>query len=102
LAAILSIRIGERIRIPPPALFLIGAALMSDLVSELGRLDITTVQDVVTAALVLILFDGGMHVELKRLRSAAGAVIWIGSPGRRSPRAPLHCSPTSHSASSGS
>jgi cell volume regulation protein A len=81
LAAILSTRVGDRIGIPAPALFLIGAAVASDLFPALGRLDVPTVQNVVTAALVFILFDGGMHIGWRRLRPAAGAVLWLGVAG---------------------
>jgi cell volume regulation protein A len=79
--AVLSNRLGERLRIPAPAFFLIGAAVASDLVPPLGRLSIETVQRVVTVALVVLLFDGGMHIGWRRFRSAAGAVVWIGTAG---------------------
>jgi potassium/hydrogen antiporter len=80
-AAILSNRLSAVIRIPAPALFLIGAALASDLVPELNALSTTTVQRVVTLALVVILFEGGMHIGWRRLRSAGGAVAWVGIAG---------------------
>jgi len=79
--AVLSNRLGERLRIPAPAFFLIGAAVISDLVPPLGRLSIDTVQRVVTVALIVLLFDGGMHIGWLRFRSAAGAVLWIGTAG---------------------
>jgi cell volume regulation protein A len=79
--AVLSNRLGERLRIPAPAFFLIGAAVASDLVPPLGRLSIDTVQRVVTVALIVLLFDGGMHIGWRRFRSAAGAVLWIGTAG---------------------
>ena len=70
-AAVLSNRISERIQIPAPAIFLL-AAVASDLVPALGQLSVTTVQRVVSVALVVILFDGGMHIGWRRFRSAAG------------------------------
>ena len=79
--AVLSNRLGARLRIPAPAFFLIGAAVASDLVPPLGRLSIETVQRVVTVALIVLLFDGGMHIGWRRFRSAAGAVLWIGTAG---------------------
>jgi potassium/hydrogen antiporter len=79
--AVLSNRLGERLRIPAPAFFLIGAAVASDLVPPLGRLSIDTVQRAVTVALIVLLFDGGMHIGWRRFRSAAGAVLWIGTAG---------------------
>jgi cell volume regulation protein A len=80
-AAVLSNRISERIRIPAAAIFLVAAAIASDVVPALGRLSVTTVQRVVTVALAVILFDGGMHIGWRRFRTAAGAVIWVGVAG---------------------
>ncbi|WP_412538602.1 cation:proton antiporter [Longispora sp. K20-0274] len=82
LAAVLSNRVSERTRIPAPVIFLIAAAAASDLVPALGRgLSVTTIQRVVTIALVVILFDGGMNIGRRRLRTAAGAIVWIGVAG---------------------
>jgi cell volume regulation protein A len=81
LAAILSNRIGDRIRVPAPALFLVGAAVASDVFPALGSMRVETVRDVVTAALVLILFEGGIHIGWRRLRPAVGAVLWVGIAG---------------------
>jgi len=81
LLAVLSNRVSERIRIPAPALFLIAAAVASDLVPALGRVPVLTVQRVVTVMLILLLFDGGMHIGWRRFRSAGGAVLWIGVVG---------------------
>ncbi|WP_250009326.1 potassium/proton antiporter [Actinoplanes sp. M2I2] len=81
MAAILSNRISDRIRIPAPALFLIGAAVASDLVPGLASMKITTVQNIVTVALIMILFDGGIGIGWRRLRPNAGAVLWIGVAG---------------------
>ncbi len=81
LLAVLSNRLSTRLRIPAPAFFLIGAAVASDLVPGLGALSITTVQRVVTVALLVILFDGGMHIGLARFRSAAGPIVWLGVSG---------------------
>jgi potassium/hydrogen antiporter len=80
-AAVLSNRISERIRVPAPAIFLLAAAVASDLIPALGRVSVTTVQRVVTVALAVILFDGGMHIGWRRFRQAAGAVVWVGVAG---------------------
>src|SRR5215216_6796422 len=79
--AVLSNRVSERIRIPAPAIFLVAAAVASDLVPSLGQLSVTTVQRVVSVALAVILFDGGMHIGWRRFRDAAGAVVWVGVAG---------------------
>ena len=76
LAAVGSSRLADRIRVPTPALFLIAAALASDLVPRLGDVSIVVDQRIVTVALVLILFHGGMHIGWERMRPAAGAVVW--------------------------
>jgi potassium/hydrogen antiporter len=80
-AAVLSNRISERIRVPAPAIFLLAAAVASDVVPTLGEVSVTTVQRVVTVALAVILFDGGMHIGWRRFREAAGPVIWVGVAG---------------------
>jgi cell volume regulation protein A len=81
LLAVWSNRITERIRVPAPAVFLGAAAVASDLVPALGRVPILTVQRVVTVMLILLLFDGGMHIGWRRFRAAAGPVLWIGVAG---------------------
>jgi cell volume regulation protein A len=79
--AIFSNRISQYTRVPAPGMFLIGAAILSAVVPGLGRLRIADVQNVVTVALVLILFDGGMQLGLRRIRPVAAAVTWIGTAG---------------------
>ena len=81
LVAVMSSRLSARLRIPAPAIFLIGAAAASNLVASLAHIPVHTVERVVTVALVIILFDGGMHIGWARFRSAAGAVVWLGVAG---------------------
>lgn len=81
LAAVLSNRISAWLRIPAPVIFLVCAAAASDLVPALGGLSTTAVQRIVTVALVVVLFDGGMHIGWKRFRSAAAPVVWVGVVG---------------------
>jgi cell volume regulation protein A len=81
IAAVLSSRASERLRIPAPAFFLIAAAVASDIWPWLGRVSFATVQQVVTVALAVILFDGGMRMGWQRFRSAAVATAWIGVAG---------------------
>jgi cell volume regulation protein A len=80
-AAVLSNRISDRIRVPAPAIFLLAAAVASDLVPALGEVSVTNVQRVVTVALAVILFEGGMHIGWRRFREAAGPVVWVGVAG---------------------
>ncbi len=79
--ALLSDRIGARLRIPTPAIFLLGAAAASDLVPGLGDLAIVSVEEIVTVALALILFDGGMGIGVRRLRAALVPVLTVGVLG---------------------
>jgi len=81
LAAVLSNRLAERLRIPAPAIFLVSAAVASDLLPRLGKVEIVTVERVVSVALAVILFDGGMRIGWRRLRPAAAATLWIGVAG---------------------
>jgi cell volume regulation protein A len=81
IAAVLSSRASERLRIPAPAFFLVAAAAASDIWPWLGRLSYSTVQQSVTVALAVILFDGGMRMGWRRFRSAAVATAWVGVTG---------------------
>jgi cell volume regulation protein A len=63
--------------IPAPAIFLVVAALASDLVPGLAP-SFSSVELVVTVALVVILFDGGADIGWRRFRVAA---VPIGSLG---------------------
>ena len=81
LLAVWSNRLSERIRIPAPAIFLVAAAVASHTIPGLDDIPVITVQRVVTVMLILLLFDGGMHIGWRRFRSAAGAVLWIGIVG---------------------
>ena len=74
-------RVSERIRVPAPAVFLVVAAAASDVWPSLGHLPVVTVQRVVTVMLVLLLFDGGMHIGRRRFLQAGGTVLWIGVVG---------------------
>lgn len=80
-AAVLSSRASERLRIPAPAFFLIAAALASDIWPWLGRLSYASVERVVTVALAVILFDGGLRMGWRRFRSVAVASAWTGVAG---------------------
>jgi cell volume regulation protein A len=80
-AAVMSNRLSERLSVPAPAFFLVCAAAASDLWTQLYRVPVTEVEDVVTVALVIILFDGGMHIGIPSLRTALGATLWLGIAG---------------------
>ncbi len=79
--AVITSRLSERLRVPGPALFLIAAALLSDAFPSLGNLSIRTVERIGVVALVVILFDGGSRIGLRRLRTAALPVLSLGVIG---------------------
>jgi cell volume regulation protein A len=79
--AVLTSRLSERLHVPGPALFLIAAALLSDLFPSLGDLSIRTVERIGVVALAVILFDGGSRIGLRRLRTAAVPVLSLGVIG---------------------
>src|SRR6266540_3358058 len=81
IVAVLSNRLSAWVRVPAPAIFLVAAAVVSDIFPQLGRASVITVERVVTVALIFVLFDGGMHIGWRRFRSAAASVTWIGVAG---------------------
>lgn len=81
LAAVLLNRLTQRTRIPTPLLMLVGAAAVAAVFPSMRMTDIDTVEHVVTICLVLILFDGGLHIGLRRFRAAALPVASVGLLG---------------------
>ena len=85
-AAVLSSRVSERLRIPAPAFFLIAAAAAADVWPRLGGLSFTAVEQIVSVALAVILFDRrgraerAIHRALPE-RASAGCVARDG-PGQ--------------------
>ncbi|MDQ6649262.1 MAG: cation:proton antiporter [Actinomycetota bacterium] len=81
LLAVVSNRVTERLRVPAPALFLVAAATAGALVPRLHAPPHRLVEQLVTLALVVILFDGGLHIGAKRFRAAARPIVLVGIPG---------------------
>src|SRR5688572_20286264 len=72
----------ERLAIPSAALFLVVAAVASDLVPELqDAISFVTVERVAVVALIIILFDGGMQIGWRRLRQSLVPVVSLGVVG---------------------
>jgi cell volume regulation protein A len=80
LVAVLSSRLTQRLRIPSPALVLIGAAVAVQVIPALHAPRLA-VERVVTVALVCILFEGGMHIGWSRFRSAVWPITAAGLAG---------------------
>ncbi len=79
--AVLSSRASQRLRIPAPAFFLLGAAAAATALPRVSSLSYATVAHSVTVALAVILFDGGMRIGWRRFRPVAGAAVWVGVAG---------------------
>ena len=81
LAAVVTSRLAERIRIPPGAFFLIAAAVASDLFPSLGHLSTRGVERLASVALAVILFDGGLRIGWRRFRAAGVPIVSLGLLG---------------------
>jgi cell volume regulation protein A len=81
LVAVLSNRLSERIHVPAPALFLVVAAIASDQFPVLSSFPLRIDERIVTVALILILFDGGMQIGWRRFREVVGIALWLGVLG---------------------
>jgi cell volume regulation protein A len=80
-AAVLSNRLSARLRVPAPAFFLGAAVIVAQLWPGATAPPASTVEQVVTVSLAIILFDGGMHIGRRRFRTAAAAIVWVGTAG---------------------
>src|SRR5919108_5369825 len=61
--AVLSTKLTERVPVPAPALFLLGAAAVSDIWPRVYEsVPIRTVERIAVVALVVILFNGGVDI----------------------------------------
>lgn len=81
IAAVLSNRLSSWIKIPAPALFLVASAVLALVFPALGSVPRLVDEQVVSVALVFILFDGGMHIGWRKFRGAVGPIIWLGVAG---------------------
>jgi cell volume regulation protein A len=82
LLAVFTSRFSERVSIPGPAIFLLAAAVAADVFPRLGdELGIRQVERIAVVALIVILFDGGARIGLRRFRAAAAPVLSLGVLG---------------------
>lgn len=80
--ALLVGKIGRYFPIPSPAIFLLAAAVASDVFPDLREtLSIQMVQRIAVVALIIILLDGGMHVGWRRFRGSAAPITLLGTFG---------------------
>ncbi len=74
--------LASRLAIPTAGLLLVAAALASDLVDRLATiLTFEDVQRIASLALVVILFEGGSKIGMRRFRSAAAPILALGVVG---------------------
>src|SRR5688500_14437691 len=74
--------ITERLAIPSADLFLVAAAVASDLVPQLGNaISFVTVERIGVVALIVILFEGGIDIGWRRFRGAAVPILSLGVLG---------------------
>jgi cell volume regulation protein A len=77
--AVLSTRLTTWIPIPSPALFLVVAAVVSDLFPRLyEEVPVLTVERIAVVALIVILFNGGMDIGWRRFRGALAPILSLG------------------------
>jgi potassium/hydrogen antiporter len=75
-------KLTERFPVPAPALFLLVAAVASDVFPGLETvISIRNVERIGVVALIVILFDGGMQVGWRRFRGAAFPITSLGVVG---------------------
>jgi cell volume regulation protein A len=80
--AVLGMRLADRISLPNAALFLLATALLASTVPDLeDALSIQVVERIGVVALIVILFDGGLHIGLRRFRRAGGPIVVLGTVG---------------------
>jgi potassium/hydrogen antiporter len=79
-AALLASKLSERVSVPGAALFLVIAAVASDIFPFL-KVSTSTVERIATLALIVILFDGGASIGWRRFRPSAVPIAVLGVVG---------------------
>ena len=68
--AAISTKLTERFPVPAPALFLVAAAIVTDMWPEIDEhLPVRTIERIAVVALIVILFNGGIDITMRRLRA---------------------------------
>ena len=80
--ALLGMRLADRFSLPYAAVILIGTVVIAETATSLE--DVVSIQQVerlTVVALVVILFDGGLHIGTRRFRQSAGPILALGVLG---------------------
>jgi cell volume regulation protein A len=80
--ALLAMRVADRLSLPYAAVILVGAVAISEVLTSLQDvISIEQVERLTVVALVVILFDGGLHIGLRRFRRSAAPIVTLGILG---------------------
>ena len=81
--AVLGMRVADRISLPNAAIFLLVTGLAAALIDPLrDALSINVVERIGVVALIVILFDGGLHIGTNRFRRSAAPILVLGLVGK--------------------
>ena len=80
--AVLGMRVADRISLPNAAIFLLVTGLLAASIEPLrDALSIKVVERIGVIALIVILFDGGLHIGVARFRRSAAPILALGVVG---------------------
>ncbi len=80
--ALLCMRLADRASLPYAALILVAAAVVTSIWTDLQTvLSVEEVQRIAVVALVVILFDGGLHIGAARFRRSVRPILGLGVVG---------------------
>jgi potassium/hydrogen antiporter len=80
--AVLGRLVAQRVAVPIAVLLLVASAAFSDVFSGVGDVvSFVDVQWIASAALIVILFDGGLHIGRANFRSSAAEITALGVIG---------------------
>ena len=80
--ALLGMRLADRLSLPYAAVILVGAMALAEASDSLkDELSILDVERLTVVALVIILFDGGLHIGYRRFRQSLAPILALGVLG---------------------
>jgi potassium/hydrogen antiporter len=80
--ALLGMRLADRLSLPYAAVILVGAMVLAETSDSVkDALSILDVERLTVVALVIILFDGGLHIGFRRFRRSLAPILALGVLG---------------------